>query len=179
VGAEIVVTASNRSGMVYALEERPPRDLAAQLDGYAGVDLVLFRDNGEAVARREGAEVRFAPAEEGWRVTGDASILGAARYPNAYERAWCALVCPNTGDLIVSAAAGWEFEDLGRRHHGGGGSHGSLLAGDSTIPILLAGFEEEPALPEDPSVTDLAPLVLGHFGVDAPAAMAARASAHV
>jgi predicted AlkP superfamily pyrophosphatase or phosphodiesterase len=179
VGAEIVVTASNRSGMVYALEERPPRDLAAQLDGYAGVDLVLFRDNGEAVARREGAEVRFAPTDEGWRVAGDASILGAARYPNAYERAWCALACPNAGDLIVSAAAGWEFEDLGRRHHGGGGSHGSLLAGDSTIPILLAGFEEEPALPEDPSVTDLAPLVLGHFGVDAPAAMAARASAHV
>ena len=52
---------------------------------------------------------------------------------------------PTPGDVIVSAAAGWEFEDLGRRHHGGGGSHGSLLAGDSTIPILRAGFEAERA----------------------------------
>jgi predicted AlkP superfamily pyrophosphatase or phosphodiesterase len=177
--ADVVVTASNRSGMVYALEEQPPRELAAQLDGYPGVDLVLFRENGEAVARCDGAEMRFAPADGGWQVGGDEAILDAVRYPNAYERAWCALACPNAGDLIVSATEGWEFEDLGRRHHGGGGSHGSLLAGDSMIPILLAGFEQEPVLAETPSVTDLAPLVLAHFGIDAPAAMSVRASAHV
>jgi predicted AlkP superfamily pyrophosphatase or phosphodiesterase len=173
-GADVVVTASNRSGMVYALDERPIRELAERLDGFPGVDVVLFREDGEAVARKEREEVRFAPENGGWRVSGDELILDSAAYPNAYERSWCALACQNAGEVIVSAAAGWEFEDLGRRHHGGGGSHGSLLAGDSMIPILAAGFDEEPGLADTPSVTDLAPLVLGHFGVEVPGAMSGR-----
>jgi hypothetical protein len=172
--ADVVVTASNRSGMVYALNDRPARELAGLLDGCPGVDVVLFGEDGQAVARREDGEVRFAPRNGGWQVTGDVSLLGGDEYPNAYERGWCALACPNAGDVIVSAAAGWEFEDLGRSHHGGGGSHGSLLAGDSTIPILTAGFEEGPHLPAEPSVTDLAPLALAHFGIDAPATMDSR-----
>jgi predicted AlkP superfamily pyrophosphatase or phosphodiesterase len=169
--ADVVVTASNRSGMVYALNGRPARELAQMLDGFPGVDALLFREDGEAVARREAEEVRFARRTGGWEIAGDASILGGSEYPQGFERAWCALTCPNAGEVLVSAAAGWEFEDLGRRHHGGGGSHGSLLAGDSTVPILLAGFPEEPPLPADPSVTDLAPLALAHFGIEAPATM--------
>ena len=31
---------------------------------------------------------------------------------------------------------GWEFADLGGRHHLGGGSHGSLVEGDSLVPVL-------------------------------------------
>lgn len=173
-GADVAVTASNRSGMVYALDGRPARELAERLDAFPGVDVALFREDGEAVARREGEEVRFVPEEGGWRVRGDESLLDSAEYPNAFERAWCALGCPNAGEVIVSATQGWEFEDLGRRHHGGGGSHGSLLAGDSTIPLIAAGFEEDVPLPIVPSVTDLAPLALRHFGVEPPAAMRAR-----
>jgi predicted AlkP superfamily pyrophosphatase or phosphodiesterase len=170
--ADVAVTASNRSGMVYSLAGRSARDLAERLDGFAGVDVVLFREDGEAVARQAGEEAHFAPDNGGWRITGDESLLDPVDYPNAFERAWCALACPNAGDVIVSAAAGWEFEDLGRRHHGGGGSHGSLLAGDSTIPIIAAGLEA--SLPEAASVTDLAPLALAHFGVEPAASMRAR-----
>jgi hypothetical protein len=171
-GADVVVTASNRSGMVYALAGRAPRELAERLEGFPGVDIVLFREDGEAVARREREELRFAPENGGWRVAGDEALLDEAAYPNALERAWCALACPNAGDVIVSAAAGWEFEDLGRRHHGGGGSHGSLLAGDSTVPIITAGLDE--SLPAEPSTTDLAPLALAHFGVEPAPSMRAR-----
>jgi predicted AlkP superfamily pyrophosphatase or phosphodiesterase len=178
-GADVVVTASNRSGMVYALSGRPPRELAERLDGSPGVDLVLFREDEEAVVRRSREELRFAPDNGGWRLSGDEQLLDAATYPNGLERAWSALACPNAGEVIVSAAAGWEFEDLGHRHHVGGGSHGSLLAGDSTIPIVAAGFDEEVPLPEDPSVTDLAPLALSHFGVEAPASMRARVRSSV
>ena len=178
-GADVVVTASNRSGMVYALSGRPPRELAERLDGSPGVDLVLFREDEEAVVRRSREELRFAPDNGGWRLSGDEQLLDAATYPNGFERAWSALVCPNAGEVIVSAAAGWEFEDLGHRHHVGGGSHGSLMAGDSTIPIVAAGFDEEVPLPEDPSVTDLAPLALSHFGVEAPASMRARVRSSV
>jgi hypothetical protein len=172
-GADVAVTASNRSGMVYALGEPSARELAERLDGQAGVDLVLFREDDEAVARRERAELRFAPDEGGWRTSGDEQLLAPADYPNAFERSWCALACRNAGEVIVSAAPGWEFEDLGRRHHFGGGSHGSLLTGDSTVPVLAAGLDDL-ALPEPLSTTDLAPLVLSHFGVEPPASMRAR-----
>jgi len=176
---QVVVTASNRSGMVYALEGQPPRELAERVDGAPGVDLALFLDGGEAVARRGGKELRVAPDDAGgWSVSGDLAVLDPDEYPNAFERVWCALRCPNAGEVIVSAARGWEFVDLGGRHHAGGGSHGSLLAGDSTVPMLAAGLEGA-ALPEHPSVTDLAPLVLAHFGVAPPASMQAHVSAGV
>jgi predicted AlkP superfamily pyrophosphatase or phosphodiesterase len=178
-GCEVVVTGSNRSGMVYTLDGRPAREVAERFDGAEAVDLALFREDGEAVARRDGAEARFFPGEGGgWSVSGDESLLDPDDYPNAYERIWCALACPNAGEVIVSAAAGWEFEDLGGRHHGGGGSHGSLLAGDSTVPMLAAGFGGSP-FPRDASVTDLAPLVLAHFGVQPPPSMRARVSSGV
>jgi predicted AlkP superfamily pyrophosphatase or phosphodiesterase len=178
-GCDVVITASNRSGMVYTLDGRPPRELAERLDRAAGVDLALFLEDGEAVARKAGSEARFAPDESGgWAVSGDGGILVADEYPRAYERVWCALACPNAGEVIVSAAEGWEFEDLGGRHHAGGGSHGSLLAGDSTVPMLSAGFDEPP-LPRDARITDLAPLALSHFGVQPPPSMRARVSAGV
>jgi hypothetical protein len=80
--------------------------------------------------------------------------------PEALERAWRALANPNAGDLIVSAAPGTEFADLGGRHHVGGGSHGSLEPGDSEVPMLAIGLGPPPA-----RIVDVAPLVLRHFGV--------------
>jgi predicted AlkP superfamily pyrophosphatase or phosphodiesterase len=178
-GCEVVVTGSNRSGMIYALDGRPARELAERLDGAEGVDLALFREDDEAVARKDGAEIRFAPEDGGgWTVRGAEGLLDPDAYPNAFERVWCALACPNAGEVIVSAAEGWEFEDLGGRHHGGGGSHGSLLAGDSAVPMLAAGFDGSP-FPPDASVTDLAPLALSHFGVQPPRSMRVRVSSSV
>ena len=72
----------------------------------------------------------------------------------------------------MSAAEGYEFVDLGGRGHVGGGSHGSLAAVDSTIPVVTAGFDESP-LPPDPQITDLAPLALEHFGLEPPLSMRA------
>ena len=77
-----------------------------------------------AVARREGEELRFAPAAGGgFELTGDATIMD---HPDALTRAWAALANPNAGEVLVSAAPGHEFADLGGGHHVGGGSHGSL-----------------------------------------------------
>lgn len=170
---EIAVTASNRSGMVYRLERctRDARELAMRLDGVRGVDVILFREGADAVARRAGEELRFRPAGEGWELGGDASVLDDAAHPDGIARAWRALACPNAGDVIVSAAEGFEFLDLGGRHHAGGGSHGSLGAADSTVPIIAAGFGEE--LAERPDVAELAPFVLRALGVEPPASMTA------
>ena len=153
------VTGSNRAAMVYLDGEVRP--VAQGLDGAPGVDVVLFREGDEAVARRDGEELRFERTGAGWATHGDASILDQ---PNALERSWAALANPNAGEVIVSAAAGWEFADLAGRHHAGGGSHGSLLAGDSEVPMLTIGLDSELE-----TITDVMPAALAHFGVPAPA----------
>ncbi|MDX6505697.1 MAG: hypothetical protein QOG06_341, partial [Gaiellaceae bacterium] len=116
---------------------------------------------GEAVARRHGEELRFAPADGAWRTSGDLSLLDQ---PDALERAWAALANPNAGELLISPPLGVELTDLAGHSHLGGGSHGSLEAGDSEVPILTVGLEGEPR-----RIVDLAPLALEHFGVKLPA----------
>jgi hypothetical protein len=158
----VLVTASNRAGMVYRLPACTidARTVAERLDGNPGVDVVLFREDDTAVARREGEELRFRPDASGWETSGDTSLLD---HPNALERSWAALANPNAGDVLVSAAEGVEFTDLGGSHHAGGGSHGSLSAGDSMVPMLTVGFEAEIS-----SVTHVAPSILRRFGVEPP-----------
>jgi Type I phosphodiesterase / nucleotide pyrophosphatase len=168
----VLALASNRAGMVYQLPgcRLEPRALAERLDDAPAADVVLFHEDGIAVARRKGAEFRFAPDGEGWLVEGDAFLQDSAVYPNGLERAWHALASPTAGDVLVSATEGWEFVDLGGRHHLGGGSHGSLLAGDSLVPLVAAGFDRSP-LEGEPSIADLAPLALAHFKVPVPSSM--------
>jgi hypothetical protein len=156
------VAASNRAGQVYRLGgcRLDAAALAARLDGDAAVDVSLRREGLEAVARREGEELRFAPSATGWALSGDPSILD---HPDALRRAWTACANPNAGELLVSPVDGVEFADLAGRHHLAGGSHGSLLAADSEVPVITVGVEAEIA-----SIVDVAPAVLGHFGVAAP-----------
>jgi hypothetical protein len=156
-GAELAVTASNRAGMVYRLPgcAAGAAELAERLDGAGHV--VLRRENGHAVARRNGDELRFAPSAEGWETSGARDVLSQ---PEAIERAWGALGNPNAGDLIVSAAPGVEFADLGGRHHVGGGSHGSLERGDSEVPMISVGLGAPPA-----RIVEVTPRVLEHFGL--------------
>jgi Type I phosphodiesterase / nucleotide pyrophosphatase len=162
-GAGVIVTASNRSGMVYRTAEtrEETRELAARLDAEPGAETVLFLEGGEGVARREAEELRFLPGAGGWETSGDQAILD---YPNALERAWAALQNPNAGEVVVSAGDGVEFADLAGRSHLGGGSHGALAAADSEVPLLSVGLDAAPR-----SITDLAPLALEHFGVEPPA----------
>jgi Type I phosphodiesterase / nucleotide pyrophosphatase len=163
----LVVTASNRAAMVYSFDDCPldPRELAARLDDEPAAEVALFREGEAAVARRGGEELAFAPADGGWSTSGDESILD---HPDALARAYAALANPNAGEVLVSAAAGFEFADLGGRHHAGGGSHGSLGPGDSLVPMLVVGLERLPR-----SIVDVTPAVLEHFGLRRDTARAA------
>jgi hypothetical protein len=153
----IVVTGSNRAGQVYLLPDArvDAASLARALDAEPSVETTLRLEGGGAVARREREELRFRPEADGWATSGDRSILD---HPDALHRSWSALANPNAGELLISAAAGWEFVDIGGRHHAGGGSHGSLLAGDSIVPLLTIGVEA----PIE-RITDVTPAVLAHF----------------
>jgi hypothetical protein len=165
----VVVTASNRAGQVYLLPDArvDTGTLARALDGDETIDVTFRREDDEAVARRAGEELRFKPGIEGWETSGDRSLLDD---PDALWRVWSALANPNAGELLVSAALGWEFSDIGGRHHAGGGSHGSLVADDSIVPLLTIGVDAPIS-----RITDVMPAALRHFGIEPPAYVRAPA----
>jgi hypothetical protein len=136
-----LVTASNRAGMVYTDD---PRGVAERLDEQPAAGLVLFREEGRMIVRRDGDE--------------DPALLDTV--PDGRIRAEAALRNPNAGEVLVSAAPGWEFADLAGRDHLGGGSHGSLEAADSEVPMLAVGLGEPPA-----SITGIKQTVLRNFGL--------------
>jgi hypothetical protein len=138
-----LVTASNRAAMLYGDD---PRSLATALDGEPSVDVALFLEDGEVVVRRDGDE--------------DLAVLD--EYPDGRVRAEAALRNPNAGEVLVSAAAGWEFVDLAGHSHVGGGSHGALASADSQVPMLSVGLGDPPA-----SITGIKGVVAAHFGVAA------------
>jgi hypothetical protein len=120
--------------------------VAEQLDAQPAAGIVLFREDGRTIVRCDGDE--------------DYSLLDAV--PDGPARVEAALSNPNAGEVLVSAAPGWEFADLAGRHHLGGGSHGSLAREDSEVPMLTVGLGEPPA-----SITGIKELVTTHFGVHA------------
>jgi hypothetical protein len=188
----IAVCPSQRAAMVYALHESERDAMRASVVTRAlaidGVDLVLWLERDAHDAPREGViaspvhgELRFAPGGQlqdprgiAWSVDGALAVLGATvhdgclltpDYPDALARAWAALSCPNSGEVLLSAAPGFEFLDWGRQAHVGGGSHGSLHASDSLGALVLSGVELPDPEPPQWAIRDVAPLVLGHFGL--------------
>jgi len=91
-------------------------------------------------------------------------VVLTPEYPDALSRAWSALICPTSGEVLLSAAPEHEFIDWGRQAHVGGGSHGSLHACDSLGALILSGVELPDPEPAQWAIRDVAPIVLGHFG---------------
>jgi predicted AlkP superfamily pyrophosphatase or phosphodiesterase len=138
---DALVTASNRAAMVYTDD---PRAVAARLATQPAAGYVLFREDGKLIVQRGGDE--------------DPTLLDDVLDGRA--RVEAALNNPNSGEVLVSAAPGWEFGDLAGRTHLGGGSHGSLETADSEVPMLSVGLGAPP-----PSIIGLKALVKEHFGV--------------
>ncbi|HMD57095.1 MAG TPA: alkaline phosphatase family protein [Solirubrobacteraceae bacterium] len=190
----IAVCPSQRAAMVYALEpsERDAvrASVAARALAIEGVDLVIWleRDAHErpreaVIATPRHGELRFSPdgplsdtRGRRWGVDGTLAVLQARTeeglflspsYPDALARVWSALTCTTSGEVLLSAATGYEFVDWGRQAHVGGGSHGSLQACDSLGALILTGLAET-APPEQWTISDVAPLIREHFGLGAP-----------
>jgi hypothetical protein len=164
---DVAVAASNRIAMAYVLPGARigVADLATRIGRMPAVELTAHRDHGWNVVRRDAGELRFrrgaAVADargNAWDVQGDGDVLGEATHPNALERIEGILGCAAAGEVVASAAPGWEFADAGGAHHLGGGSHGSLRAEDSLVPLVTAGLDGPSGLGPVPSITDLAPL---------------------
>ena len=187
VGAEVALSPAQRSAMIYALgEEEEDREKvvgrAVETAGeIPGVDLVIYRQNGEARVVSARGELRFAPGGEledlrgeRWSVEGEFAALAAeaqdgrfesSSYPDALARIWSALECPTAGDVLLSAAPGYEFVDWGGADHVGGGSHGSLHATDSLGALLWCGTGPASRTDREQwSLRDVATIVRDHFG---------------
>jgi hypothetical protein len=186
IGAEIAISPAQRSAMIYVLDDDHREQLVqravAQSLETQGVDLACYQAGGEAVIRSGRGELRFAPdgpVEDlrggRWHIDGELATLGAheqrgrfvsVAYPDALARVWSALECPTAGDVLLSAAPGYEFVDWGGADHVGGGSHGSLHASDSLGALLWCGTgPESRASKEQWSLRDIAPMVRAHFGL--------------
>jgi len=192
--AELAISPGGRFAMAYLLGEDGNRSarlerLLRRAADVEGVELAVWAENGEACVRSDDGELRFAPgsslrdARGGlWEVEGSLAVLDAARsaeeitmpsYPDALGRIWSALAAGGTGDILLSAAPGYEFVDWGGADHVGGGSHGSLHADDSLVPLVFwdcgpdLDRRDRDADERQWSITDVAPVVLGHFGVPA------------
>jgi hypothetical protein len=191
-GPRIAVCPSQRAAMVYALHEDERDAMRASVVTLAlaleGVDLVSWLERDTHDRPREGVissvlhgELRFAPGGPledlrgaRWSVEGAlAAIDGTIEdgrlltpgYPDALARTWAALTCPTSGDVLLSAAPGYEFIDWGRQAHVGGGSHGSLHGSDSLGALILCGTPPPEQEPAQWTIRDIAPLILRHFGL--------------
>jgi len=138
----------------------------------------------EAVVESNGYELRFRPGGalkdlrgNFWSMRGEPEALAgditrgrfeSDEYPDGLGRLWSALTSPHAGDILVSAAEGYECVDWGGISHVGGGSHGSLGRGDSLSPVLFVGCgPNRPGKRAQWALRDLAPVILEHFGIDA------------
>jgi Type I phosphodiesterase / nucleotide pyrophosphatase len=189
----LAVCPSQRAAMVYALHE-PERDAmrasvatrALSIEGVAHV-MWLARDAHDrpsegVIASPEHGELRFSPGGPledprggRWSLEGaleaiDARVqdgrLVTPDYPDVLARVWAALTCPTSGEVLLSAAPGYEFLDWGRQAHVGGGSHGSLHACDSFGALVTCGLALPSEEPSQWSIRDVAPLVRAHFGLE-------------
>jgi hypothetical protein len=167
-------------------------DLVAWLADADGEPLVRsgvgMETNGaapQAIVARGGHELRFRPGGRlrdvrgaGWEISGDpealAAELGIGRfhsdeYPDGLSRLWSALTSPHAGDVLISAADGYECVDWGGVSHVGGGSHGALSREDSLGPLLFVGCgPQRPDKSPQWALRDIAPVILEHFGVGEP-----------
>ncbi len=188
--AELALCPNQRAAMVYGLVEEARASVVPRVVATArempGVDVIAYRDGEAGVIEAPGrGTLRFAPGSgsadavtdargNAWTVRGDLAVVDGAvsggelrtpAYPDALRRVWAALTCATSGDVLLSAAAGFEFPDWGGADHVGGGSHGSLHHSDSLGALVFCGLDAPENRPDDAwSITDVAPLVTGHFG---------------
>ena len=188
---QLMVCPNMRAAEVYL--QRPTsvdvQRVARSLLADARVDHVMWRtpadpDDRYRVATADRGELRFQAKPDGrardayggrWTCAGEAEALDMrvaasgeieyGEYPNALERIAAGIGQEGGLRMWVTARPGYEFELSGQAPHRGGGSHGSLHALDSVVPLLVVGAPEGVAVPVAPRLVDVTPLCLQALGL--------------
>jgi Type I phosphodiesterase / nucleotide pyrophosphatase len=164
-GVELVCRLEDSEGRPLRREEPGTPEAGAVAVIERGEDRLRFSP-GDAVSDLRGGRWEF----EGSLAALDAAVedgrLLSDAYPDALARVWSALNGPHAGDFVLSLAEGYEAVDWGGVTHAGGGSHGSLRAGDSLGPLLFAGCgPDDASAREQWALRDVAAVVREHFGL--------------
>lgn len=154
------------------------------------VDHVIWRAASDPqeqfrVATADRGELRFEATPGGeardayggrWTCRGDTTALDMrvgrsgeieyGVYPNALERISAGVGRKGHVHMWATAKPGYEFEAPGQAAHKGGGSHGSLHALDSVVPLLVAGAPDPSAVPSTPRLVDVTPYCLQVLGLE-------------
>ena len=180
--SQIALCPAQRAAMVYVFGGR--RCSSACWRG-RGASTASTTSSGARTARpssRAGRRaLRFAPGDEVGRparaalaLAGDLDVLGLALRRGVLAAAssrtrsggsGTRLGCASAGRGAADGRRGVEFTDWGGADHVGGGSHGSLSAGDSHAPLICCGLDGDARARRQWSIADVAPLVTAHFGV--------------
>jgi hypothetical protein len=169
----VLVVPNGRAALVYLASGANRGRVIEDLLGRRGVDLAAHEDEGWVVVRKPGRELRFRPgtgpkdpAGRPWELAGDTGTLDLwvsedalvyGDYPDALERLWGSVRSPRAGDVILSASPGYTFGEVNGNFHKQS-DHGSLHVYDSNVFSMGLG------LPAPRRITDVAPMLLAHFG---------------
>ena len=172
----VLVVPNGRAALVYLNGGVDRGRVMEDLLGRRGVDLAVHEDAGWVVVRKPGRELRFRtgagpkdPAGRSWELEGDAGALDLrisedalmyGDYPDALERLWGSVRSSRAGDVVLSASPGYTFGEVNGNFHKQS-DHGSLHVDDSNVFSMGLG------LPAPRRITDVAPILLTHFGVRA------------
>jgi hypothetical protein len=172
-GVRILVVPNGRAALVYLREEVNREKVIDDLIGRRGVDLAAHEDDGWVVVEKIGQTLRFRPGDgpkdptgRSWELAGDLETLDLnvsgeelhyGDYPDALERLWSSVRSPRAGDVVLSASLGYTFGEVNGNFHKKS-DHGSLHADDSNVFSIGLG------LPAPRRLTDVAPVLLAHFG---------------
>ena len=163
--AQLAVSPTGRAAHVYLLPgegERADRDeVRRRLGETEGVDLVCWREGSDR-GRGAGWGAAAVPARRPGHRSARRALGSSTATPECPERgrsrtshfaapstrtpspvSSLRVTAPHAGDFIVSLTPGYEAVDWGGVSHAGGGSHGSLHAGDSLGPLLFVGCGPE------------------------------------
>jgi Type I phosphodiesterase / nucleotide pyrophosphatase len=179
--SQIAICPAQRAAMIYVFSPAVLERVLARAQRIDGVEHVIWREGDEACVARAGEQLRFAPGEQAadlrgrsWRLSGSLDVLDlrlthgvlhGGEFPDALGRVWDATACAAAGEVLLTAEAGAEFTEWGGADHVGGGSHGSLSAGDSHAPLIQCGVEGVRQRAQW-SIADVTPLITRHFGLD-------------
>ena len=175
--ADAVVVPNGRSALLYLSDGVRQERVAKSLVGRRGVDVAAWSEAGWAKVLSSEYGLRFRPGDgprdsfgRPWELEGDPGALdldvsgadlGYGDYPDALERLWGCLRTPRCGDVVLSATPGYTFGEVSGGYHKAS-DHGSLHAEDSNVFVLAGGFERGEPAPR--RITDVAPMLLDHFG---------------
>lgn len=171
---DIAICSNERMAYVYILRHRPGmlKNIIDLLLKDPHIDQVIWKEDSNYHVSTQDGKLIFCKGgrlsddhDNRWELKGDLGVLDISEagerisfgiYPNALERIAQCLDNPNAGDVVVTAKAGYLLAGEGSLSRHGKGSHGSLLAEDSLVPLIISGTSQKM---KKPRLTDVVPFV--------------------